>query len=173
MRLCGLRSLLWILPVDLGLALNTTPKRVWASFPNNPRWVHSESGAPGWLLLVFVVQFSLRKTEQNPDEESRLCSCFSPPARGQSPPIVASSTVRRAPRWPAGFPVLVGACQFGTAWSGLRLNSFIQARAPPVSVVFAMKRARARALRTPRACGEFPGPKMWPWSWPWFTTEML
>ena len=94
MRLCGLRSLLWILPVDLGLALNTTPKRVWASFPNNPRWVHSESGAPGWLLLVFVVQFSLRKTEQNPDEESRLCSYFSPPARGQSPPIVASSTVR-------------------------------------------------------------------------------
>ena len=24
-----------------------------------------------------------------------------------------------------GFPVLVGACQFGTAWAGLRLNSFI------------------------------------------------
>ena len=27
--------------------------------------------------------------------------------------------------WPAGFPVLVGACQFGTAWAGLRENSFI------------------------------------------------
>ena len=31
------------------------------------------------------------------------------------------------PRWPAVFsPVLAGACQFGTAWAGLRLNSFIQ-----------------------------------------------
>ena len=30
-----------------------------------------------------------------------------------------------APRWPAGLPVLVGACQFGTAWAGLRLNPFI------------------------------------------------
>ena len=28
----------------------------------------------------------------------------------------------------AGFPVLVGACQFGTARAGLRLNSFIRSR---------------------------------------------
>ena len=39
-------------------------------------------------------------------------------ARGAHPPP-------ETPRWPAGFPVLVGACQFGTAWAGLRLNSFI------------------------------------------------
>ena len=33
---------------------------------------------------------------------------------------------RASPRWPAGFPVvLAGAFQFGTAWAGLRLNSFI------------------------------------------------
>ena len=30
-----------------------------------------------------------------------------------------------SPRWPAGFPVLAGACQFGTALAGLRRNSFI------------------------------------------------
>ena len=35
-------------------------------------------------------------------------------------------TLHRATlRWPAGFLVLVGACQFGTTWAGLRLKAFI------------------------------------------------
>ena len=29
---------------------------------------------------------------------------------------------RAIPRWPAGFPVLAGALQFGTAWAGLELS---------------------------------------------------
>ena len=42
-------------------------------------------------------------------------------ARTQRPPA--------NPRWAVAgcfFSVLAGACQFGTAWAGLRLNSFIQ-----------------------------------------------
>ena len=221
MRLCGLPSLLWIFQWIWGSHSTPRPSGFGHAGPIIPVELTAKAEHRGWLLLVFVVQFSLRKTEQNP-EESRLCSCFSPPARGQSPPHCC--TLHRAtPRWPAGFPVLVRACQFG-----LRLNSFIHSfRAPPHCALHhatprwsmagrfsgaggrlpirhgvggfttkfihsgqspprfcgicnhkappqpcaltTMKRARARVLRTPRACGKFSGPRMWPW----FTTEML
>ena len=46
-----------------------------------------------------------------------------PPLGGEPEPGLTPTTLHRAaPRWPAGFPVLVGTCQFGTAWAGLRLN---------------------------------------------------
>ena len=52
---------------------------------------------------------------------SQGCSVFGPKHAG----CFAHCLHRAAPRWSAGPPVLVAACQFGTAWAGLRLNPFI------------------------------------------------
>ena len=53
--------------------------------------------------------------------------------RAGNPSLAWPSTpsTARAPRWPAGFfLVLAGACQIGTAWARLRLNSFIRSSGP-------------------------------------------
>ena len=69
-------------------------------------------------------------------------------------PLWFATFYRAAPRWPAGFPVLVGACQFqfGTAWAGLRLNSFIQLH--DGRPIFWCWRTLANSARRGRVCDE-------------------
>ena len=62
------------------------------------------------------------------EEQAAAVNTRKPSNIGKNP---SQRTLHRAtPRRPAGSPVLAGTCQFGTAWAGLRLNSFIQEPQP-------------------------------------------
>ena len=66
-------------------------------------------------------------------------------------------------RWPAGFPVLAElACQFGTAWAGLRLNSFIHFPGATYEANDATREVYLQTLGT-RAAAALPGASATRW----------
>ena len=77
------------------------------------------TGGARWMVFQEGAEGSARPGFRVPHPRAEGPACQDPGFCGNPPPAT--------PRWLAVFfSVLAGACQFGTAWSGLRLNSFIQ-----------------------------------------------